>query len=77
MDALAKVMDAVDFETFFACGSEEEGRSLMLALLKAMGFTDADVVFAQYEGPGVRVRGRAYVHRPADKYRWLDIGAAG
>ncbi len=66
-----QIMDALDVETFFVCASEEEGRNLMLNLLKAWGFTDVGVVFAQYEGPGVRVRGRAYVYRPADKYRWL------
>jgi hypothetical protein len=68
---LEQIMDALDVETFFVCATEEEGRKLLLALLKSWGFTDVDVVFAQYEGPGVRVRGRAYVYRPADKYRWL------
>lgn len=66
-----KIMDALDVETFFVCATEEEGRNLLLAMLKSWGFTDVDVVFAQYEGPGVRIRGRAYVYRPADKYRWL------
>ena len=74
--ALERVMDALDVETFFVCATEEEGRMLMLSLLKAWGFTDTDVVFAQHEGPGVRVRGRAYVYRPADKYRWLLTGDA-
>jgi len=69
-----KIMDALDVETFFVCATEEEGRNLLLALLKSWGFIDVDVVFAQYEGPGVRVRGRAYVYRPADKYRWLIDG---
>lgn len=64
-------MDALDVETFFVCASEDEGRSLMLSLMKQWGFKDVDIVFAQYEGPGVRVRGRAYVYRPADKYQWL------
>ncbi|HMM19471.1 MAG TPA: hypothetical protein PKA10_01955 [Selenomonadales bacterium] len=72
---LEQVMDALDIETFFVCASEEEGRALMLSLLKAWGFKDVDVVFAQHEGPGVRVRGRAYVYRPADKYRWLRAEA--
>ncbi len=71
-----QIMDALDVETFFVCATEEEGRNLMLNLLKSWGFSDADVVFAQYEGPGVRVRGRAYVYRPADKYRWLLREAA-
>lgn len=74
--AVEQIMDALDVETFFVCAGEEEGRLLMLSLLKEWGFTDVDVVFAQHEGPGVRVRGRAYVYRPADKYRWLLGGDA-
>lgn len=66
-----QIMDALDVETFFVCASEEEGRRLMLVLLKEWGFSDVDVVYAQYEGPGARVRGRAYVYRPADHYKWL------
>lgn len=68
---LEQVMDALDVETFFVCATEAEGRKMMLGLLKAWGFKDVDVVFAQYEGPGARVRGRAYVYRPADRYHWL------
>ncbi|MDR3591956.1 MAG: hypothetical protein P4N41_20055 [Negativicutes bacterium] len=73
-----QIMDAVDVETFFVCATEEDGRSLMLGMLKGWGFADVDVVFAEYEGPGTRVRGRAYVYRPADRYRWLlrDNGEA-
>lgn len=71
LQSLERVMDAFDVETLLVCGSEEEGRCLMLDILKGFGFTDVDVVFAQFEGPGVRIRGRAYVHRPADKYQWL------
>jgi hypothetical protein len=69
--ALDHVMDALDIETFLVCGSEQEGRALLLDLMKQMGFTDVDVVFIQQRGFSARVRARAYVHRPADKYRWL------
>ncbi len=72
LGSLKQVMDALDIETFFICHSEQEGRKLMLMLLKSMGFEDVDIVFAQFAGPGVRVRGRAYVHRPADEYGWLS-----
>ncbi len=75
--ALERVMDALDVETFFVCGSEEAGRKYMLGLLKGFGFKDVDIVFVQYEGPGVRVRGRAYVYRPADRYSWLLAEADG
>jgi hypothetical protein len=68
---LEQVMDALDVETFFVCDNEQQGRSLMLELLKQWGLTDVDVVFAQHLGPGIRIRGRAYIHRPADKYSWI------
>jgi hypothetical protein len=68
---LEQVMDALDVETFFVCDNEQQGRNLMLSLLKSWGFSDVDIVFAEHEGPGVRVRGRAYVYRPSDKYGWL------
>lgn len=68
---LEQVMDALDVETFFVCDNEQQGRSLMLGLLKQWGLTDVDVVFAQHLGPGIRIRGRAYIHRPADKYSWI------
>jgi len=72
MKVLNKVMDALDIETFFLCKNELEGRNLMLDLLKNMGLKDVDIVFAEHIGPGTRVRGRAYVHRPADRYGWLE-----
>lgn len=74
MKALQQVVDALDIETFFLCKTEQEGRNLMLDLLKTIGFKDVDVVFAEQIGPGARVRGRAYVHRPADKYGWMLEG---
>lgn len=74
--ALAHVMDALDIETFLSCESEEEGKALSLALMKDLGFQDADIVFIQFAGPGVRVRVRAYINRPGDAYPWLTLGAA-
>lgn len=70
---LAHVMDALDIETFLACGSEEEGKSLALALMKELGFQDSDIVFIQFAGPGARVRVRAYINRPGDAYPWLSV----
>lgn len=74
MNALYQVVDALDVETYFLCQTEQEGRNLMLDFLKGIGFKDVDIVFAEHSGPGARVRGRAYVHRPADKYGWLIEG---
>ncbi len=70
---LAHVMDALDIETFLACESEEEGKSLALALMKDLGFQDSDIVFIQFAGPGARVRVRAYINRPGDAYPWLSF----
>lgn len=58
------LLDGLDIETFFMCRDEAEGRSLMLALLTQLGFSDVDIVFIEHRGPGARVRGRAYLHRP-------------
>lgn len=75
---LNQVMDALDIETFLVCRSEDEGKRMILELMKELGFQDADVVFIQYMGPGVRVRSRAYLHRAGDRYSWLfEGGGAG
>ncbi len=68
-----QVMDAIDLETVLACRDVEEGRGMILELMKELGFHDVDVVFIQHEGPGVRVRARAYIHRSGDKYGWLEV----
>jgi len=73
MKPLEMVMDALDLESFLVCRSEEEGREMGLQLMKDLGFNDVDVVFAQFEGPGVRIRLRAYVHRSGDQYTWLEV----
>ncbi|BDG59036.1 hypothetical protein caldi_01260 [Caldinitratiruptor microaerophilus] len=62
------VLDGVDVETFLVCRDEGEGRQLMLALMNSMGFQDVDIVFIEHRGPGARVRGRAYLHRPGESH---------
>ena len=76
-NALAHVLDALDVETFLVCTSEAEGKQLALTLMKDLGFQDVDVVFIRFQGSGVRVRVRAYINRPGDKYPWLDLDNAG
>lgn len=76
INPLHQIMDALDVETFFVCDNEQQGRNLLLNMLKDWGFTDVDIVFAQHVGPGTRIRGRAYAYRPADKYAWLLREAA-
>ncbi|MGI5840001.1 MAG: hypothetical protein ACOX8W_10115 [bacterium] len=67
-----KIMDALDVETFIVCGSEAEGKAIMLTLLEEMGVGDIDIVFAEFAGMGARIRARGYLHRPGDQYGWLD-----
>jgi len=69
--AMAGILDAVDVETFILCRDEEEGKNLALQLAEEMGLADAGIVFLEFSGSGVRVRVRAYVHRPGDRYAWL------
>ena len=68
---LKQIMDGLDIETFIVCSSDQEGRKLITQLLKDWGFTDVDIVFSQFQGPGARIRARAYVHRSGDVYGWL------
>ena len=35
---LDRIMDAIDFETFLVCESDEEGRKLVVQLIKEWGF---------------------------------------
>ena len=76
-NALAHVLDALDVETFLVCTCEAEGKHLALNIMKDLGFEDIDVVFIKFQGSGVRVRVRAYIHRPGDEYPWLDLSNAG
>lgn len=68
---LDRIMDALDIETFIVCGSEEEGRKLLIQLLRDWKLNDVDIVFSQFQGPGSRIRARAYIHRSGDIYGWL------
>ncbi len=68
---LDRIMDALDIETFVVCRSDDEGRKLVLHMLKEWGLGDVDIVFSQFQGPGSRIRARAYVHRSGDRYGWL------
>jgi hypothetical protein len=71
MQALDAVMDGLDVETYLMCGSEQEGKDLALRLGLELGLGQVDVMFCEFDGYGVRVRLRKYVHKPGDPYRWL------
>jgi len=67
-----RVLDALDIETTFLAKDEEEGKRLGIALLRSLGFESGDVVFAERRGSFVRVRLRAYIYRPGERYGWLS-----
>lgn len=72
MKAFAKIIDALDIETFLHCQDENEGRKLAAALMEELSLSDFDIVDIKQLGPGARVRIRAYINRPGDYYTWLE-----
>jgi len=70
MRVMDRILDGCDLETFLVCNSVEEGKRLGLALMAELGFQDADVVFCEMGGPGVRIRLRGYIYRPSSRYGW-------
>jgi hypothetical protein len=69
-----RILDALDVETFLLARDEGEAKGIMEGLLAELGFADHDIVFLEQVGCGVRVRARAYVHRPGVSYGWLAGG---
>jgi hypothetical protein len=69
--AMDAVMDGLDIETYLVCGSEREGKDLALRLGQELQLGEVDIMFHEFDGYGMRVRLRKYVHRPGDLYRWL------
>ncbi len=72
--ALARVVDAIDLETFLSCKDEEEAKELSQLLVQELNLRLGDIVFLEHEGWGARVRLRTYIHRPGDHYQWLEKG---
>jgi hypothetical protein len=71
MRALDAVMDGLDIETYLVCGSEQEGKNLALRLGHELNLGEVDIMFCDFDGYGVRIRLRKYLHKPGDSYRWL------
>ncbi len=74
MQYAERILDAIDMETFILARDEGEAKGFMGRFLADLGFTDHDIVFLEQVGPGVRVRARAYIHRPGGSYGWLAEG---
>ncbi len=72
MDIFKYIIDGVDLETTLLAESESQARELGLSLMKSLGFKDVDVVFVEHNGFAARIRLRAYVYRPGDKYQWTE-----
>ncbi|AEH51394.1 hypothetical protein [Pseudothermotoga thermarum] len=72
MDFSRFVIDGIDLETTLLAESEDQARELGLSLMKSLGFKDVDVVFVEHNGFAARIRLRAYVYRPGDKYQWFE-----
>ena len=70
--AMNSVVDAIDIETYLACSDEKQGHRLALLLGAEMNLGEVDVMFEEFDGYGIRVRIRKYIHRPAQKYHWLE-----
>ena len=73
--ALDSVLDGLDIETYLVCGSEREGKDLALRLGHELNLGEVDIMYQEFDGYGMRVRLRKYVHRPGEKYRWLHAAA--
>jgi hypothetical protein len=69
--AFDRVMDAIDIETYLVCKDASEGRTLALQLGQELHLGEVDIMFQEFDGYGVRVRLRKYIHKPGDQYRWL------
>lgn len=70
--ALNAVIDAVDIETYLVCSTAQQGHALALQLGREMNLGEIDVMFEEFDGYGVRLRLRKYIHRPAQQYSWLE-----
>jgi hypothetical protein len=69
--AFNSVMDGLDIETYLVCSDLTEGKRLALQLGKDMNLGDVDIMFAEFDGYGMRVRLRKYIVKPGKFYPWL------
>jgi len=73
---IERIVDAIDIETTLLCEDEEDAKNTAIQYLKSLGFSDVDVVFVEHNGFAARIRLRAYVFRPGDRYAWIFGGDA-
>lgn len=69
--AMDRVVDTLDIETYLLCKNENEGKQLALKLGEELNLGTVDIMFQEFDGYGVRVRLRKYIHKPGKRYAWL------
>ncbi len=69
--AMDRVVDTVDIETYLLCKNESEGKRLALQLGEDLNLGTVDIMFQEFDGYGIRVRLRKYIHKPGKHYAWL------
>jgi hypothetical protein len=69
--AMDRVVDTVDIETYLLCRDEAEGKKLAVQLGEELNLGTVDIMFQEFDGYGVRVRLRKYIHKPGKRYAWL------
>lgn len=72
--AIHRVVDTVDIETYLLCKNESEGKKLALQLGEELNLGTVDIMYQEYDGYGIRVRLRKYIHKPGKRYGWLSSG---
>lgn len=72
--AISRVVDTVDIETYLLCKNESEGKKLALQLGEELNLGTVDIMYQEYDGYGIRVRLRKYIHKPGRQYGWLTPG---
>ncbi len=70
--AMDKIMDAIDIETYIICKDMQEGKKLALQLGQEMNLGEIDIMFQEFDGYGVRLRLRKYIHKPGNRYKWME-----
>ncbi len=70
--ALDSILDGIDIETYLVCATEREGKDLALRLGHELNLGEVDIMYQEFDGYGMRVRLRKYIHRPGERYHWLE-----
>ncbi len=73
--AIERIMDAIDIETYLICKDANEGKMLAMQLGRELNLGDVDIMFEEFDGYGVRLRLRKYIHKPGSKYEWLILSS--